>query len=372
MITRRALLALTGSALAGLALPRTGRAAGLTGGGDGDVSTLRLATMATADSPWGRVVSVWARAVEKATKDRFELVVTHDGGPYAFDEVQLTTRLLAGLDTAATKERLLRGTEEAAALSGQGLAQLVPAAAALGLPGLFTSWEHFVAGREAIQGQIEDALTELGFTTLAWGDVGRRYLLTSGVAVKGPGDLSGQRPWLPAGDAALSTLFANLGAAPPEPFPAAQVLKRFGKDEINAVVATPVEAEQRGWTSAVDTLVATPISYEVGAIVIRTSAMAEQPDFVRAALVDSAETVTAALGRRMREQDAAAYDRVAAALQAPELAQSFVDQWGDAFAAVREKLIADGLIPQDVVDTLAAAAEPKEETGGAKGWSSGS
>ena len=88
------------------------------------LAALKLATMNQRDDAWGKVLSVWARHLEKVSNGQLDTSVIHDGGDRGLDEEEVTRRLLAGV-------------WDGGVVTATGLYQAAPAAQVLQLPGLF-------------------------------------------------------------------------------------------------------------------------------------------------------------------------------------------------------------------------------------------
>jgi TRAP-type C4-dicarboxylate transport system substrate-binding protein len=316
------------------------------------LAALKLATMNQRDDPWGKVLSVWARHLEKASNGQLDTHVIHDGGDRGLDEEEVTRRLLAGV-------------WDGGVVTATGLYQAAPAAQVLQLPGLFGAWADVEGALGRARPEIDRQLAAAGLTVLGWGNVGSRYLFTRGVALRSPADMGAQQVYLPKGDLALQALYEVAGVPAPLTFDEAAVRHRLNKAELSVVPATLMQAESRGWLGAprLDQLVAVRLGVQVAALVVRTDALDALPSHLRGLVLETGPLAASGLTTRTEELEAAALARVQQLTAPIELAEGFVTQWDDAFKAARERLVSGGAMPQALVDLMAPPAAPSGFSG---------
>lgn len=297
-----------------------------------------IATMGTRTSTWGRVLSVWAKATEKQVDNRLDIQLTHDGGEFALDEADVVARIQAG-------------RWDGAALSQVGLSMLHPAIAALGLPGRYADLAAIQKAIAASQEDFNAALAKAGFTCLGWGVMGQTRLFSRGIAVRGPSDLAGQTVWQPPADAVTAALLATTGGTP-APFPQAQMRSQLKKGTVKLAVSTASEAVEHGWSVELDTAVAMPLGWSVGAIVVRADALAALPKDLMDAMLATSPLAGRALADRPDVVDDATFAELSKTLSLTELSTEHQTQWKAVFDQVAESVISGGAVSKELLDRL--------------------
>ena len=146
-------------------------------------TTLKIGTLAPADSPWGREFKKWANTV--ATETNGELTLDFQWNGQAGDEVLMV-------------QKIRSGQLDGAAVTAVGLAQTgVTDVLLFQLPGLFANWGKLDAARNAVKDELNKQFESKGFTIGGWGDVGAAKTMSVGFEVHHPADLQGKCVLLP-------------------------------------------------------------------------------------------------------------------------------------------------------------------------------
>jgi len=174
--------------------------------------SVKIGTLAPAESPWGQVFKTWQRALRERTKMP-EGQKTAEGKDYGLD-LNFFWNGQQG-DEAAMVTKMKSGQLDGAAITAVGLGQIHPPILILQLPGLFTSWEKLDKAREALRGDFERALEAAGFVLPGWGDVGLSRRLSRGYAVAAPGDLKGKKPYVWREDPIMPAMLQVIGGVTP-------------------------------------------------------------------------------------------------------------------------------------------------------------
>src|SRR5262249_16742231 len=142
-------------------------------------TTLRIATLAPKESPWGKVFRAWSEAIHEKTKGSVEATWLWNGvaGPERSVVGKMRTGQLGG-----------------AALTATGLANVYKPIVALQMPGAFDTWAELDKARTALRPEFDAHLVEAGFVVVGWGDVGRARTFSKGFEVRLPPDLRGHTP----------------------------------------------------------------------------------------------------------------------------------------------------------------------------------
>src|SRR5688500_13920574 len=103
---------------------------------------ITLGTVAPKQSIWGKVFSVWEKAVEKKSDGKLLLKVYYNGQQG---------------DDGTMIGKLKAGQLDGAAVSSIGLAQIHKPVLALQMPGVFRTWAAFDKARDSVRGDFERA-----------------------------------------------------------------------------------------------------------------------------------------------------------------------------------------------------------------------
>lgn len=330
MMLRRAIVKLLGAmtVLAGVGLSGQANAA----------EVIRLGTLAPKSSPWGQVFSVWAEAVKKKSDGKLE--------------IQFFYNAQQG-DEGAMVGKMKAGQLDGAALTAVGLGKVFKPILALQMPGLFSSWAKLDAARDSLKGEFEKGALDAGFFIGGWGDVGTVHVMSKGFAIKTPTDLQGKKPFAWRDDPTLSTLFQVVGGITPVPLNVPEVLPNLNTGAINIVNAPALAAEQLQWSSKLDTIVEDVAGFAIGALVLSSKRLDGLPSDLRQILTDTGKVAAAALTKRIRDEDAAAYKRMSGKMTVIRLSAEERSQWQGIFKQTRQRL-SQGTFPSDLVAKLEA------------------
>lgn len=328
MMLRRAVVKLLGALtmLAGVGLSGQANAA----------EVIRIGTLAPKSSPWGQVFSVW----EKAVKEK-------SGGQL---EIQFFYNAQQG-DESAMIGKMKAGQLDGAAVTAVGLGKVYKPILALQMPGLFSSWAKLDAAREALRGEFEKGAKDAGFFIGGWGDVGTVHVMTKGFEVHVPGDLAGKKPFSWRDDPTLAALFQVVGGVTPVPLNVPEVLPNLNTGAINMISAPALAAEQLQWSSKLDTIVEDTSGFAIGALVLSSKRLDSLPADLRQILTDTGKVAAAALTKRIRDEDAAAYKRMSGKMKVVKLSADERSKWQEIFKQTRQRL-AQGTFPADLVARL--------------------
>ena len=335
MMLRRAALKLVGACalLAGVGLSGTAQA--------GEV--IKIGTLAPKSSPWGQVFSVWADAVAKKSDGKVELQFFYNGQQG---------------DEDAMVGKMKSGQLDGAAVTGVGLSKIYKPILALQMPGLFRTWAKLDAARDAMKGEFEKGVSDAGFTISGWGDVGLAHLMSKGFAINVPDDIKGKKPYMWRADDVAPILFQVIGGVTPVPLNVTEVLPNLNTGAINIVTAPALAAEQLQWASKLDTIVSDVAGIGIGALVFSSKRLAALPEDLRSIVTDTGKVASAALTKRIRNEDAAAYARLTAPgkMTVVNLTDDQKAKWAAVFQQTRDRL-KQGTFSPDLVNRLEALAK---------------
>ena len=307
--------------------------------------SIKIGTLAPAESPWGQVFKTWQRAIRERTKLP-DGQKTAEGKEYALD-LSFFWNGQQG-DEAAMVTKMKSGQLDAAAITAVGLGQIHPPILVLQLPGLFTTWEKLDKAREAMRSDFEKAMEAAGFSLPGWGDVGLARRLSKGFAVAAPGDLKGKKPYVWREDTIMPAVLQVIGGVTPVPLGVPEVLPNLNTGAIDVVTAPCLAAEQLQWASRLDTINTQVVAATIGALVFSKSRLDQLPADLRTLLQDTGKVAGAALTTRIRNEDAAAFARLKGKMTVSNSTDAQLAEWNEVFKKTRARL-AQGTFPKDLV-----------------------
>jgi TRAP-type C4-dicarboxylate transport system substrate-binding protein len=286
-------------------------------------ATLKVGTLAPAESPWGQVFRVWQKGVKERTNGAVELQFFWNG--QQGDEVAMVGKMRTGqLDGAA--------------ITATGLAQIYKHVLVLQMPGLFPTWEKLDKARNAMRPKFDAEFEKEGFKIIGWGDVGIAHLMTKGFEVRRPADLKHKNTYFLAGDPIESTVYTLIGDVTPTQLTVPEILPALTSGKINVVNAPALAAEQLQWASRLDHLNTAPSGIGIGALIFAAPKIKELPADAQTALVETGKVAGDALTLRIRREDGAAYGRLKARMTAYEPSADEQKEWEELFKKTRAAL----------------------------------
>jgi TRAP-type C4-dicarboxylate transport system substrate-binding protein len=285
--------------------------------------TIKIATLAPAESPWGREFKKLAADVSADTGGDVTLDFSWNG--QAGDEKLMV-------------EKIRSGQLDAAAVTAIGLAQTgVMDVLAFQLPGLFNNWAQLDRARDAVKDDLGRAFEAKGFTVLGWGDVGAAKTMTIGFEVRTPADLRGKGVFTIAGDPISPAVFAAVGGLTPRSLAVPEILTHLGAD-VNVLTVPPLVAEQLQWASRITHIDTTTTGFAIGAFLVSTARLRSLTDTQRTAILTRGQAVNERLSHAIRNLDAQAFARLKASKIAYEPTDDEKKQWRPVFEGVARQL----------------------------------
>jgi TRAP-type transport system periplasmic protein len=229
---------------------------------------LRIATLAPSGSPWMEVLDKAAAEVKDKTGGRVTLKY-YEGGQQGDERDFVRKMNLGQLDGAA--------------VTSIGLAMLEPSIRVLELPMMFESAEEldYVADKMWPYFQKKFESLKVPYKLNDRGEVGWIYFLSKN-KVESLNDLKGQKLWMWGDDTLVSTMFKKLGLNG-VPLGVPEVDAGLTSGKINACYGSPVAAVALQWYSKVKYMTSMPMSFAIGATVVRMDALKKlSPEDVKA------------------------------------------------------------------------------------------
>jgi TRAP-type C4-dicarboxylate transport system substrate-binding protein len=287
-----------------------------------EVTTIRLATLAPRGSAWERGFARWNRELTERTGGRLRIQVYAGGS--------------AG-DERTVVRKMREGQMDAAVLTTTGLGMIARPVLVLSAPGVIETYEQLDAVRAELAPELEQAISDNGFTLLGWGDAGRVRLFSKR-RIERPADLAAARPWVwrdnPVFVEVLRSAGVN-GVAISVP----EVLAGLSTGRVDTVPASALAAVALQWYTQVRYVSATASGVIVGAMVVRKDVVDGLPPDVRDVLVESARASSRRSEALVRRFDDRAYDAILARGLTPVDAEAHRPEWEAIGERARARLV---------------------------------
>jgi TRAP-type C4-dicarboxylate transport system substrate-binding protein len=303
--------------------------------GQTPTANIRMATLAPKHSPWGKVFSAWAKAVDNKTNGAVEVQWLWNGtaGP----ESSMVGKIKSGQITGA-------------AITATGLSSIHKPIIALQMPGAFKSWAERDRARDALKGDFDAAITKAGFYVSGWGDVGTGHMLSKGFSIVRPDDLKGKTPGHVANDLIGPKVFEAIGGITAKPGDVVEFLPMLSSGAINALTAPSLAAEQLQWTSQLDHMNTGVIGFGVGAVVLSESALAKLGAENREIMETTGKAANLALTKIIRGEDDAAFERLKKKMTVHEMSDAERAEWEKVWKKACQRV--KTALPGDVLEKI--------------------
>jgi TRAP-type C4-dicarboxylate transport system substrate-binding protein len=273
---------------------------------------IRIATLAPKESPWGKVFSAWANAIDHKTSGAIEVQWLWNGtaGPESTMVAKTRSGQIAG-----------------AAITAPGLASIHGPIIALQMPGAFKTWAALDRARDALKGDFDAAITKAGFYVSGWSDIGVRHTLSKGFSVVRPDDLRGKTPGYIANDLIAAKVFEAIGGITAKPAEVGEFLPMLSSGAINSLTAPSITAEQLQWASRLDHLNTGVVGFGVGAVVFSEAALAKLGAENREIVETTGRAANLALTRIIRIEDDQAFARLKKKMTVHDMTEAERAEW---------------------------------------------
>jgi TRAP-type transport system periplasmic protein len=307
-----------------------------------DSTTLKVGTLAPAESPWGQVFKIWAKGVNERTNGAISLQFFWNGQQG---------------DEGAMVGKMRTGQLDGAAITATGLSMIYKHVLVLQLPGLFTTWDKLDNARNAMRAGFDAEFDKQGFKVLGWGDVGMGHVMTKGFDVRSPADLKHKNCFYFAGDPIEPMFYQVIGDVTPRQLSVAEVLPGLTSNTINVVNAPALAAEQLQWASRLDHINTAVSGIGIGALVFTSAKIKSLPADAATALIETGKVAGEALTGRIRREDAASFARLKGRMAVYEPTADEMAQWNKVFADTRARLRDNGTFDRAVFDAAVKYAQ---------------
>ena len=283
-------------------------------------TTIAIATLAPAGSPWATAFSQFADDVKNDTGG--DVILDFRYG-YA-DEAQMVGDIRSGQ---------LQG----GAVTATGLGQINKDVGIFQTPGLFATWGKLDSARDKMKPYFDGKFAEQGFTILGWGDVGAAKTMSIGFEVRTPHDLQGKGVFTIPGDPISPAVFASVGGLTPRSLAVPEILSHLGTD-VNVLTVPALVAEQLQWASRITHINTTTTAFGIGGLIMSSSRLRGLTDAQRTPFLSRGQAANDKLSHTIRNLDAQAFARLKASKVAYEPTEAEKNQWRPVFEGVGKQL----------------------------------
>lgn len=306
---------------------------------------VKLATLAPANSEWGKVFKAWAKAVDEESNGALKLTWYFNGTQG--DEIAAVGKM---------RSKQIDG----GAFTATGLSQIFPHVIAMQMPGLFPTWQKLDQVRDKTRARFDKEFEAQGFKILGTGDVGIAHLMSRGKPVRTPADLKSMHPFYISGDAIGQKFLETVGVASPRALGVPAILPAISsrtEGSVDVINTPAIAAEQLQWAAHVDHINTMPSGIGIGALVMNKERFEGLPADAKAVMQRTGVNTGKLLTSRIRGIDGAAFNRLKSNKTVVELNDQEKAAWAAVFAKVRAALKAEGKIRGDIFDEVVAAAQ---------------
>lgn len=217
-----------------------------------EATTFKIATLAPDGTNWMKEMRAGAKEIKERTGGRVDFRF-YPGG-------------IMGNDKSVLR-KIRVGQLHGGAITGGGLAEILPEAQVYNLPFLFRDFAEVDYVRSKMDPVLLESLKKKGYISFGISEGGFAYLMSS-APITGVDDLEGHKVWVPEGDQISRTAFEATGVSPIS-LPLTDVLTGLQTGLIDTVASTPTGAIALQWHTRVKYLTDTPLMYIYGTLVLK-------------------------------------------------------------------------------------------------------
>jgi TRAP-type C4-dicarboxylate transport system substrate-binding protein len=246
---------------------------------------IKFATVAPEGSTWMK----YMRGLDRALRAK------SDG--------QIGFRLYAGGiagDELDVLRKIRIGQLHASALSGVGMAPILPMVRVLDLPFLFRSYQEIDLVHNELRDFFSEHFRRNGFELLAWAEIGNVHLFSK-EPIQRMSDLSKLKIWTWSGDPISKETFSVMGTHP-IPLSVTDVITALNTGMIDTVYAPPLGALALQWNAYVKYMMSLPLAHSTGAFLISNNYFNKIPNDLSRILRNELEQTVRGLTRDLRGQ----------------------------------------------------------------------
>jgi len=240
--------------------------------------------------------STWVKVLEEMNQE----LQTKSGG-------KLALKIFAGGVSGDEKDVLRKmrvGQVQAAAFTGVGLGEIVPAVRVMELPMLFRNYQEVDYVKGKLFPQFEKDFDAKGFVLLGWAEAGFVNIF-SNKPIKNKEDMKGVKMWAWEGDPLVKAMYESLGIVP-IPLALPDVLTSLQTNLIDGVYGPPIGVIALQWFTKVKNMTNANLANSTGALVISKAQFSKLPPDLQTLLKDTAKKYGDQLVTKIRAENTSA------------------------------------------------------------------
>ncbi len=297
----------------------------LIGAGSVSAITVKVASSAPENSPWGEALNRIASAWSRISNGEVTMQVFHNSIAGEEDDVVRKMRV---------------GQIDAGIFTTVGLSEIAPEIKTISTPFLIRSEDEFDYVFTQLQDDFAQALERRRFVVLGWSK-GGFVRFFSDVPVSSPEDLMEITMAAGGSDTELLRAFRVMGFKI-TPVGITEVLTALNSGMINAFYASPISAAAFQWFSQAPNMLDLRIAPFIGGFVATDRAWRRIPDDIKPRLVEAVEETVASLDQEVIELEEEAIETMKSfGLNVVEPSRSDRQAWFDILEENTDELVGD-------------------------------
>jgi len=281
-----------------------------------------IGTLAPKRSPWGKVFTVWGKAVAKRSGDKLKLRWYFNG---------------AQGDEGAMVKKMMAGQLDGAAVTSVGLSKIHKDFLALQMPGLCVDWACVDRVRDGVLDELKAKSESKGFVLLGKGDVGLARTFSSNKAITSPKDLKSAKVYQWSEDPVApitASVIGYTGVMSSVP----SLLPALSSGRIDVATVPALAATQLQWSNHFKFVNDAVAAGVIGGLVIRQATVEGLPADSKALLIKTGKKAGDMLTKRIRKEDEKAFALVKKRMKLVTLQPTDEARWRSVFKKVRRRL----------------------------------
>jgi TRAP-type C4-dicarboxylate transport system substrate-binding protein len=301
-----------------------------------DTVELRMASLAPTGSRWEKTLTAAADDIAKATENRVTVKMYYDAGQG---------------DEGDYVRKIEQGQLDGSAVTSVGLAMVDSSIRVLELPRMFASPEEmdYVVGK--MWKTFQKRFAKKGYSLGKAGEVGPIQFISK-KEVKSLSDLKNQKVWRWGSDDVVKVMYKQLGVSG-VPLGVPEVDAGLTSGTINACYGPPLAIMTLGWVKQVKYMNEMPMSFAVGATLIKQSAIdkIDKADYKKIEKIQNATTKK--LKKNVRKDNKAAIKEMKRrGVTIVKADAAMISDFDAAAEKAWAQLVKDGVIRQDDLDKV--------------------
>ena len=297
-----------------------------------EATEVKFATLAPKRSPWGKVFTVWAKAVKKKSKGAVNI-------NWYFNSQQG--------DEAAMIAKMRSGQLDGAAVTSVGLGKIHKNILVLQMPGLVTNWKELNKVRNALMPGFQKGFHAEGFHLLGKGDVGLARTMSTSKAIRSPDDLKSMKVYGGRADP-ITPVTASVIGYTAVPMGVPSILPALQSGRVNVLTVPALAAVNLQWASQIKFINDQAAGVAVGGLIMSQKTLDGLPGDAKKLLLKTGKRAGKMLTNKIHKEDKKAYRKMSKRAEVVKLNAGEKARWRSIFKKIRRNL-GQGTFPASLV-----------------------